>query len=382
MTKFGEHGDFRNGLNFSKRDEGPGIPIIKVKDFRDRTYVPKRGLDELDVRSVNIQGSQLLEEGDSIIVRSNGNRTLVGRCLFYDKKTIPITFSGFCIRFRPNKKTIDPQFASYFLKSPICRERISRFVAGTNIQNISQDILSGAPILLPPLSEQRHISNILKSWDDKIELIQKINTKLEKISESIFKSWFVDFDGQKDFVDSELGKIPEGWMVDSALSFFELKYGWHLPKTKRNKGKIPVYGSGGLTGYHDKPLVSGPGVIVGRAGSVGNESVYYSNEDFCPLETTFYVKVKDKVLIRYLYFFLKIQNIDNSGSSVPNFSRRVMHEAKIIFPPIEFIKKFDALVKPIFDLIEYNKIELSNHRRVRDYILPKLITGEIEFDAN
>lgn len=118
----------------------------------------------------------------------------MGRSLFFREASQAVTFSGFCIRFRPDPEKIDPLFAAYFIRSPFCRQRFTAYGSGTSIQNLSQDILFHLPIDLPPLSEQQAIAHILGTLDDKIELNRQMNKTLEAIAQAIFKSWFIGFD--------------------------------------------------------------------------------------------------------------------------------------------------------------------------------------------
>lgn len=254
---------------------------------------------------------------------------------------------------------------------------------------ITFDSIKGYPLFLPSRSEQRAIAKILSELDAKIELNRQMNKTLESITQAIFKRWFVDFEFPNEhgkpyklsggkMIDLELGEIPADWKVDSATQLFRLEYGWHLPEWDRKEGNVPVFGSGGLTGYHNSHFVDGPGIIIGRAGKVGVDSVYYSHSHFCPIETTFYVLVENKKIIRYLYLFFKTLNTVNTGSSVPNLSRRDIHNAKIIIPKVELIEKFDKISEKVFDFIENKKNETQFLIQIRDSLLPKLMSGRIK----
>ena len=194
QCRLAELGTLRNGMNFNRHQEGPGVPVLKVKDFGDETFVPRNGLDELDPNKIKISDEQLLRSGDVVIIRSNGNIALVGRSMVFRESKRPTTFSGFCIRFRPDTTKLNPRFVAHFIRSPICRQRLSAYGSGTGIQNLSQEIIGNVPIDVPPLTEQQRIADILGSLDDKIELNRRMNETLESMARRLFKSWFVDFD--------------------------------------------------------------------------------------------------------------------------------------------------------------------------------------------
>ena len=193
----GHLGELRKGVDFGCHQEGSGTPVVRVKDFGDRLFVPHCDLDELDDSQIAIPKSQLLQKDDIVIIRSNGNSERLGLSMIYRgpaQAARAATFSGCCIRFRPDTKRIDPLFAAYFLRSPTCRQRLAAFGCGTGIQNLSQRILSELPVPLPPLGQQKAIAHVLSTLDNKIELNRRMNETLEAIVTAIFKSWFVDFD--------------------------------------------------------------------------------------------------------------------------------------------------------------------------------------------
>ncbi|HAX61214.1 MAG TPA: restriction endonuclease subunit S, partial [Elusimicrobia bacterium] len=131
---------------------------------------------------------------------------------------------------------------------------------------------------------------------------------------------------------TEIGEIPEGWEKSSIGNNIELVYGDGLTTRERKGGNIPVYGSNAIIGYHDKSLVQGPGIIVGRKGTVGQ--VTFSKTDFWPIDTTYYVKTKKENDILFWYYFLKTLNLTemNSHSAVPGLNRDYVYEIKKLLP--------------------------------------------------
>ena len=155
-------------------------------------------------------------------------------------------------------------------------------------------------------------------------------------------------------------------------------YGKPLKEESRVEGSIPVYGSNGLIGWHNKSIVRGPGIIVGRKGNPG--TVTLSMTDFFPIDTTFYIVTKG--LIRSIYFlFISLvhQNLSLliSDTAVPGLNRNIAYNNKILVPDLELIKKFDSCVIPFYDRINMNQKQLLVLSSLRDFILPKLLSGEI-----
>ena len=162
-------------------------------------------------------------------------------------------------------------------------------------------LLKGMEIESPTLPVQRRIAGVLSAYDELIENNQRRIQILETMARALYREWFVEFrfPGHERLprVASRFGDIPKGWETKKLGDIIELKYGKALKKTKRCDGECPVFGSSGIVGYHDKSLVKGPGIIVGRKGNVG--SVFWSDEDFFVIDTAYYVT--SSVPLRFLF---------------------------------------------------------------------------------
>src|SRR4030043_2283993 len=165
----------------------------------------------------------------------------------------------------------------------------------------------------------------------------------------IYREWFVNLriPGHEKFkmVKSELGMIPEGWEVKKLGDFVELAYGKALKADYRRDGKVSVFGSGGICGCHDKALVKGPGIIVGRKGNVG--SVFWSDDDFYPIDTVFYVKTE--LELHYIYYNLLNQNFFNTDAAVPGLNRNQAYSNKFLHPDEVLMKTFAEFINAIFE---------------------------------
>jgi type I restriction enzyme S subunit len=175
-------------------------------------------------------------------------------------------------------------------------------------------------------------------------------------------------------VNSKLGKIPGGWEVRRLGDVLDLVYGDALKAEDRIEGPIPVYGSSGIIGYHNESMVKGPGIIVGRKGNVG--SVYWSDDDFFPIDTVYYVQT-DKSS-PFIYFNLLTQNFINNDAAVPGLNRKQALNLPIIIPTEGLLKIFESAILPVFKYIKQIKQESDNLRQTRDLLLPKLVSGEVE----
>lgn len=148
-------------------------------------------------------------------------------------------------------------------------------------------------------------------------------------------------------------KVPNGWKECKLGEVIELLYGKGLREQDRKTGNIPVYGSNGIVGYHNEYLVKGPGIIIGRKGSVGE--VKYSPVDFFPIDTTYYVSLKEEMAdIRFMYYFLLTLHIDemNSHSAVPGLNRNDVYSLDVTVPPLPEQRAIASILSSLDDKID------------------------------
>ena len=145
------------------------------------------------------------------------------------------------------------------------------------------------------------------------------------------------------------------WQEVKLRELLTVNYGKSLPKKSRVEGKYNVYGSGGITGTHKEKLVNGPGIIIGRKGTVG--ALYYEEGDYYPIDTVYYVEQSFKYNLKFLYYKLKTMNLDkmNTHSAVPGLNREHLYSQTTLIPEIDEQK---AIAKILSDLDE--KIEINN----------------------
>ncbi len=236
-----------------------------------------------------------------------------------------------------------------------------------------------------PLDVQRRIAAILSAYDDLIENNTRRIAILEEMARRIYEEWFVRFrfpghEGVR-MVESEKGLVPEGWPVVRLDDVLVLQRGFDLPKQDRTEGPFPIISATGASASHHEYKVKGPGVVTGRSGSLG--TVMYVEGDFWPLNTTLWVK--QFAAGSPLYAFYVLQSIDlvgfNSGAAVPTLNRNDVHGLPVVRPTTEVLSAFDEVVGPMIKLKRRLELKNENLRTTRDFLLPKLISGELDVSA-
>ena len=181
-------GTCKNGMNFGSMESGVTVKCIGVGDIQDKYSIDGgSGISLVDLNEIPSQ-SYLLEDKDIVFVRSNGNKNLVGRCVIVYVHNEPITFSGFCIRYRNESKETKPIFILHLLKQESVRARIVG--RGANIQNLNQKILSELKIVLPPIELQKEFAIFVEQTDKSKLKIKQSLEKLETLKKSLMQKYF------------------------------------------------------------------------------------------------------------------------------------------------------------------------------------------------
>lgn len=270
------------------------------------------------------------------------------------------------ITLKTNKKICDSIFLKYYLQSDEGQALLLSRASGSTVEGIKAAELKKIIVTIPNLSTQKRISSILFLIDNKISLLHHQNATLEKMAETIYRQWFIE-EAKEDWKDGTLGDI------------IDLNYGKSLKEELRTGKGYPVVGSSGIVGYHSEYLVEGPGIVIGRKGTLG--VVVYLKDNFFPIDTTYYVTPKKSSLLPYYnYCLLKSINFEelNSDSAVPGLNRNIALAWEIKIPPINKIIEFNNWSQDFFKKIESNQQQIQILTQLRDTLLPKLMSGEIK----
>ncbi len=370
--KLKEMGEIITGNTPSTKEEdnyGGEIPFVRAKDINKGAIITETEKNITEKGLKEVGEHKLLPENSIMITCIGANLGAVGisgiECLTNQQINSIIT-----------SDKSDEWYLYYKLISN--KKKLRNYAGGSAQPILSKSKFGNVELDVHPYEKQKQISSILRELDKKIELNTRINKILKKIAQAIFKEWFVDFGPYEEFKDSELGKIPKEFEVKKLKEIMELEYGKGLPEREREGTRYPVYGSNGQVGTHKEKLVEGPGIIVGRKGTIG--TVTLCMDDFWPIDTTFYVAPKRKFDILYYYHLLK-QSIEfghlGSDSAVPGLNRNIALDQKVIIPPKEESEQFTKLIKDFYEKKKNLTGEKEKISIIRDTLLPKLMSGEI-----
>lgn len=304
-----------------------------------------------------------------------------------------------CLRVRLPHPDIDSRYLFYYLGHPDVRAWVVSHAQGATMPNLNTSILRTLPLAYPSLSEQQVITATLGALDDKIELNHQMNRTLEEMAQALFQSWFVDFEGESDLVESELGLIPRGWEWRPLQALAELqKEGvkpqnqpdavWDLysiPAFDSSQSPVPELGSDIKSLKYRVPATA---ILVSklnpRLPRVWRPSIETEERAIC--STEFMVFVPRHPGVRpYLYELLRSQPIQRkiqSRVTGTTGSRQRVRPGDIatllvLYPGGERAQQFSETVAPIHERTQLNIDESRTLAEIRDTLLPKLISGEI-----
>ena len=391
-----------DGSHFSPKAQTEGYPMLSVKDMREYDF------DFSNCKKISYEDYLKMERdgcvpqiGD-VLVAKDGSYL---KEIFICKEQREIALLSSIAIFRPNSQLIDSRFLCYCLKSPRVYNYISlNCVSGSALPRIILKDFKGVNIRVPSLDDQRRIASILSSLDRKIELNNKINADLEEMAQAIFKNWFVDFEPFKDgkFMDSELGMIPEGWKVGRADDFYQINIGKTPPRKEHkwfstnpadkiwvsiaNMGNSGVFISDSseyltkeAVDRHNIIMVPRNTILLSFKLTVGRVAI--ADKELTTNEAIARFILSDDKYMEYLYLYLKKYDYNSLGSTssiATAVNSKTIKGMQMLQPSDKIIDAFHIQVNPIFEKIRSLTKENSRLSLLRDTLLPRLMSGELE----
>ena len=376
-----------------------GIPCIMPTNIGPHLNFIVDGIAHVSEVDANRLSRHLTEIGDIIYAR----RGDIEKCAYVTTNEEKWLCGTGCLKIRCNNE-VNSRFIAYLLSTAECKKWITGNAVGTTMLNLSKGILSNLPLLVPSHEDQRRIASILSSLDRKIELNNKINADLEEMAQAIFKNWFVDFEPFKDgkFVDSELGMIPEGWKVGRADDFYQINIG-KTPPRKEHKWfstnpadkiwvSIANMGNSGIfisdsseyltkeaVDRHNIIMVPRNTILLSFKLTVGRVAI--ADKELTTNEAIARFILSDDKYMEYLYLYLKNFDYNSLGSTssiATAVNSKTIKGMQMLQPSDKIIDAFHIQVNPIFEKIRSLTKENSRLSLLRDTLLPRLMSGELE----
>ena len=317
--------------------------------------------------------------------------------------TVPLCLGQRTVLVRSNPSLVDSRYLYYLLRSEECQRQMIAMSTGSTVLHINvADVRNFKLNELPTLEIQCAIGEILSEIEEKIKVNQRIASTLEQIAQTIFKSWFVDFDpvhakarGEQpvgmsaetaalfpdSFEDSELGPIPTGWKCLTLGDMVQPKKGKTITKAKTREGHVPVVAGGlGPAYFHDTSNVNPPVVTISASGTAGFVRLY--TQPIWASDCTYISREQSDVVLFWLQFLkfnqARIYDMQQGGAQPHVYASDLMRLDICVPEEVSLLDGFEALIQPMFELIAVNERESETLAKLRDSLLPRLISGELE----
>ena len=368
--------DFNPKEKLSKGSLAKKVSMDKLQPYT-------KVVSSFDIAKYN--GGAKFRNGDTIMARitpclENGKTSFVD---FLDDKEVAFGSTEFIV-MRAKEGITDSQYIYYLATSPEFRKvAIQSMVGSSGRQRVQQGVLNEYEIALPPLEEQKRIAAILSALDDKIEINRKINDNLEQQAQALFKSWFIDFEPF-----SADGTMPSEWRIGSVGEIIELHDSKRIPLSGAQRAKMdkiyPYYGATSLMDYVDDYIFDGIYLLLGEDGTVvddrGFPILQYINGKFWVNNHAHILTGKLGFSVEELYLFFSLTNIKSivTGAVQQKVSQGNLKSIPATIPPESVLRDFDNLIQPLFSEIRNLRDECANLSSLRDTLLPKLMSGELD----
>ena len=372
---------------------------IKAKDFmlfnpkesiKKGTVVKNVPMDKIEPKTKEIPSYELTEykggvkfrNGDILMARitpclENGK---ISQVSILDYNEIGAGSTEFIV-LREKEGISDKDFIYYLSNSEYFKEpAIKSMVGSSGRQRVQRDVVENLEIYVPPLETQKKIGKVLSFFDKKISLNKKINKNLEEQLSLIFNDWFVKctpYNGEQ-LIKTEWGYVPKSWKDIEFGELIEITSGDRPDEKSEDKTSefnIPLFGASKIMGYTKEASYNEDILIIGRVGTHG--VVQRVNYPCFPSDNTFVIKSD---YYGFVYQLLKRIDYDslNTGSTQPLITQKSLKTVNAVLPDENILFKFEMFSKTVFNEIQLNNHEIFNLTKLRDTLLPKLMSGEID----
>jgi type I restriction enzyme S subunit len=389
--KLGTIYDFASGLSKSRDQFGFGYSFLSFKDVFNNYFVPKE-LTQLVNSTEKERERCSIKRGDVFLTRTSETQEELGMSSVALKDYPDATFNGFTKRLRPiNNIEILPEYAGFYFRSPRFRATVTSMASITTRASLNNGMLSELKVVIPPLPEQKAIASVLSGLDDKIDLLHRQNKTLEAMAETLFRQWFVE-------------EAQEGWEENSLHEVIQL-IGGGTPKTSIAEywdGDIPWLAGGDIAASHKSfisyseksitkvglnnssaKLLPKYSTVISARGTVGKYCLLAQPMAFSQSNYGILPNISECFFFTYLLINHVVEELQSSayGSVFDTITTTTFKEIKVTFPTEIEILQFEGSVSPYFEKMLLNKSQIRTLEKMRDMLLPKLMSGEVRVNV-
>lgn len=347
---------WKNGLAFKKINfSDRGLPVIKIAELNN-------GISSNTSLTQGDYGKEVFVQWDDLLFSWSGNPQTSIDVFRY---RLPDGWlNQHIFKVTANSNLVTKDFLYYTLKylKPYFTQ-IATNKQTTGLGHVTIADLKRMSVVIPQKEIQEQITSILKAIDDKIEVNSNINENLEQQAQAIYCDMFIT-------------NANPSWQLGRLSDLIAVRYGKNHKKLA--DGIYPVYGSGGIMRYAEKPLYDKESVLIPRKGTLNN--VMYVNKPFWSVDTMFFTEMKLPNVAKFVFHFVKSKDLAslNAGSAVPSMTTDILNAMELSIPDANTLYKFENIVAPMNQAMQQNTQQSSKLAELRDSLLPRLMSGEID----
>ena len=365
-----------DGSHTSPKSVSHGKYMVSVKDFTPY------GFDFNGCRQISfadyekLKSSGCVPQKGDILIGKDGARYFED-IIIYNQDEAPALLSSIAI-LRCDEEKVIPEYLYYLLKTPSFKKDVKdNYGSGSAIPRIILKDFKRMKVEYPSIEKQRQIVSILHDLDAKIFNNQKVNDNLEQQAKELFRAWFVEFIPFG-------GTMPSDWHFRTLGESTEMSAGGDKPKIlssiQTEKCTYPVYSNGlsdeGLYGYTDAPKIKDESVTVSARGTIG--FVCLRHIPYVPIvRLVTLIPLRKLMSAKYLYLYLKQCDISGTGTTQQQLTVPDFRKTEILIPSKDVMDQFTKTVTPLFDTLWSNQEQNRKLASLRDILLPKLMSGEL-----
>lgn len=365
-----------DGSHTSPKSVSHGKYMVSVKDFTPY------GFDFNGCRQISfadyekLKSSGCVPQKGDILIGKDGARYFED-IIIYNQDEAPALLSSIAI-LRCDEEKVIPEYLYYLLKTPSFKKDVKdNYGSGSAIPRIILKDFKRMKVEYPSIEKQRQIVSILHDLDAKIFNNQKVNDNLEQQAKELFRAWFVEFIPFG-------GTMPSDWHFRTLGESTEMSAGGDKPKIlssiQTEKCTYPVYSNSlsdeGLYGYTDAPKIKDESVTVSARGTIG--FVCLRHIPYVPIvRLVTLIPLRKLMSAKYLYLYLKQCDISGTGTTQQQLTVPDFRKTEILIPSKDVMDQFTKTVTPLFDTIWSNQEQNRKLASLRDILLPKLMSGEL-----
>ena len=335
-----------------------------------------------ELKSVDAPNSDkyILKPNDIVFARTGGS---TGRNYFYDGSDGVFVYAGFLIKFSIDPEKVNPKYVKYYCRSKQYNDWVQSFNTGSTRGNINAQTFGNMEIPLPERKQQDYLVSILEPIDEKIKNNKQVNDNLLAQAQTLYKQFF-PYGVQDD--------LPDGWRIGTVGEIIEIHDSKRIPlsgadRSKMEKKIYPYYGAASLMDLVDNYIFDGKYLLLGEDGTVVDDAGYpilqYVWGQFWVNNHAHILTGRLGYDVESLYMLFKQTPVKSivTGAVQPKISQANLRSVQVVIPPEHNLREYNDLVEPLFSLFRANEEECKTFTALRDTLLPKLMSGEIDVSA-